>query len=209
MTERDKKWQKNNKDRKKELDRKYYLNNKSYYNKVRREYSAKNKDKVYIWNKVNYELRKKGIKLAECVVCSSKENLIKHHEDYSKPFDVIVLCKGCHNRLHHSKNIRPQTKTSPSSRETEGTCSGDACESEGNKTADIPIRKSGKGFTSLKWEAKSGGIRPYLRKGCGKKIGSVCMFHKPAYCGQEYVIDKETNYCCQGHMCKECREKSK
>jgi hypothetical protein len=36
-----------------------------------------------------------------CEVCGSTENLERHHEDYSKPSDVKVLCTSCHKKLHH------------------------------------------------------------------------------------------------------------
>lgn len=35
-----------------------------------------------------------------CVRCGSKENLQHHHPDYSKPFEVITLCRACHGLVH-------------------------------------------------------------------------------------------------------------
>jgi hypothetical protein len=43
-----------------------------------------------------------------CVQCGSKENLHHHHPDYSKPFEVITLCRACHGLIH-----RKPLKTSP------------------------------------------------------------------------------------------------
>jgi lipopolysaccharide export LptBFGC system permease protein LptF len=36
----------------------------------------------------------------ECAQCGATEHLEKHHPDYSKPLEVIVLCASCHRRLH-------------------------------------------------------------------------------------------------------------
>ena len=32
----------------------------------------------------------------KCEVCDRKKTLQGHHEDYTKPMDVIWLCTGCH-----------------------------------------------------------------------------------------------------------------
>ena len=42
---------------------------------------------------------KKGVLVPEPCPCGNKESHA-HHEDYSKPLDVIWLCKSCHQRLH-------------------------------------------------------------------------------------------------------------
>ena len=86
-----------------------YKKNIKAREKRRKEYNKNNKEKIKIWNKISYELKKKGVRLAECSMCGSKENLIKHHEDYSKPYDIIILCKDCHNKLHHSKDFSPHS----------------------------------------------------------------------------------------------------
>jgi len=41
-----------------------------------------------------------------CSQCGSKENLARHHPDYSKPKDVIILCRKCHAAAH-SKYLHP------------------------------------------------------------------------------------------------------
>ena len=38
----------------------------------------------------------------KCSQCGSTSNLIKHHPDYSKPLEVITLCRSCHKLLHNS-----------------------------------------------------------------------------------------------------------
>jgi len=37
----------------------------------------------------------------KCVICGSMENLIRHHPDYSKPLQVVILCSKDHFELHN------------------------------------------------------------------------------------------------------------
>lgn len=43
------------------------------------------------------------IEPGQCTSCSEVRPLQKHHEDYSKPYDVQWLCQQCHSRLHADK----------------------------------------------------------------------------------------------------------
>ena len=36
----------------------------------------------------------------ECSICGSKENLQRHHPDYSKPLEVVTVCCKCHCQIH-------------------------------------------------------------------------------------------------------------
>ena len=38
--------------------------------------------------------------IQSCAHCGAKEDIVKHHEDYSKPLDVIFLCRPCHKIVH-------------------------------------------------------------------------------------------------------------
>ena len=40
-----------------------------------------------------------------CIVCGNAE-VEAHHEDYSKPLDVMWLCRKHHGEHHHNKNIQ-------------------------------------------------------------------------------------------------------
>ncbi len=105
------KWRENNPEKTKEHDKKYCKKNVENIRKRKKKYYTNNKNKVSIWNKINYRLRrKKEIVFSKCVYCNSKDNLIKHHEDYSKPFEIIILCKKCHARVHESLiNLCPES----------------------------------------------------------------------------------------------------
>ena len=40
------------------------------------------------------------IKAKECELCGTKEKLQRHHPNYEKPLDVVVLCQPCHMKIH-------------------------------------------------------------------------------------------------------------
>lgn len=62
----------------------------------RRAY-IKHKDKWIARAKANYAVKMgKLIKPEQCEVCLKKTRLEGHHEDYSKPLEIIWLCTGCH-----------------------------------------------------------------------------------------------------------------
>ena len=118
-----KEWKKNNPKKVKEYTKRYKEKlreyHKEYYEKHQeeikeqsKEYRRENKEeqREYFkkWNKENPE-KIKAQRLAQkikipknqlCEICGSKENLDKHHEDYSKPLEVMFLCRKCHKRLH-------------------------------------------------------------------------------------------------------------
>lgn len=35
-----------------------------------------------------------------CLFCGAEKNIHAHHNDYSKPLDVVWLCAKCHHRMH-------------------------------------------------------------------------------------------------------------
>jgi hypothetical protein len=56
-------------------------------------------------NKEKQKARKEAIKLGlptsgQCSMCEQDGRLEKHHEDYSKPLEVVLLCSTCHKNLH-------------------------------------------------------------------------------------------------------------
>ena len=89
------KWRLKNTEKVKEYVRKSYLKNgKKNYHKHFLKYQAR--------ALLRTQVKNGSIKKLPCIDCNSKENLQGHHEDYSKPLDVIWLCVGCH-RLRHRK----------------------------------------------------------------------------------------------------------
>lgn len=66
-----------------------------------REYYKKNKDKM-IPQQNAHKLVMYAVKLgilvrpAECQVCKGNIKIEGHHEDYTKPLEVMWLCKSCH-----------------------------------------------------------------------------------------------------------------
>uniref|UniRef100_A0A6M3LQC2 Uncharacterized protein n=1 Tax=viral metagenome TaxID=1070528 RepID=A0A6M3LQC2_9ZZZZ len=83
------KWDKENKDLKKEQDKKRYKTKK--YNKIQniRHYSQ-----IYHFGKLME-------KYNGCMFCGSKERLQIHHKKYTKKIsDCLLLCENCHKIIH-------------------------------------------------------------------------------------------------------------
>jgi len=43
------------------------------------------------------------LKDKKCNVCGTTSDLQRHHEDYSRPLEIIILCRKCHNKLHQDR----------------------------------------------------------------------------------------------------------
>ncbi len=39
-----------------------------------------------------------------CSMCFRECRVVSHHEDYSKPLDVVWVCEDCHKRIHAVKS---------------------------------------------------------------------------------------------------------
>lgn len=58
---------------------------------------------------VKRALARKMIQKMPCVFCGSKDSQA-HHSDYSKPLDIVWVCKKHHNKIH---NPNAKSKFSP------------------------------------------------------------------------------------------------
>ena len=47
----------------------------------------------------------KLVRPVECSRCDSEKSIQAHHEDYSKPLDVIWVCQKCHTDIHEQKKL--------------------------------------------------------------------------------------------------------
>jgi ribosomal protein S27AE len=73
------------------------------YQKIRR---LRYPQKYLAWRTVSNSLRSgKLIKPDICSKCGSGKKIQAHHEDYSKPLDIIWLCFKCHRELEHQQTV--------------------------------------------------------------------------------------------------------
>lgn len=68
-----------------------------------RAYYAKYPDKIQARILLGEELKKKKIIKSSCEVCREVKHIQGHHEDYSKPLNVMWLCQWHHSQLHYSE----------------------------------------------------------------------------------------------------------
>lgn len=95
----------------KERHRQYYAewykkngrNRSGNYGEIILEWQQEHPGRMNVYNKV-YRAVKNGriIKPSKCNDCHQENRLLAHHEDYSKPLEVIWLCHSCH-KIRHSK----------------------------------------------------------------------------------------------------------
>ncbi len=68
-----------------------------------RKWKEQNPEKVKVHHQVENAIwRGRLDRKRICERCSKECRLHAHHEDYSKPFDVIWLCPHCHKQIHKS-----------------------------------------------------------------------------------------------------------
>lgn len=65
-----------------------------------KEYRKKNPEKYNAHKAVGNAIRDGKLKKKPCEICGTTKYLVAHHEDYSKPLDVIWLCSAHHKWIH-------------------------------------------------------------------------------------------------------------
>lgn len=94
-----KEWRKRNPKKDKASRVKYRQNNTEARYRASRKWDAKNKEKLNCQKKLQYFVRIGRVQKSDnCSQCGSDYFIEGHHEDYSKPEEVIWLCKFCHNK---------------------------------------------------------------------------------------------------------------
>jgi hypothetical protein len=77
-----------------------------------RIFNLLHRDKCRAYDAVKYALKKGRLQKGACQHCGATEHVHAHHEDYSKPLDVIWLCPSCHLDEHGLKiGARPLNRT--------------------------------------------------------------------------------------------------
>ena len=79
----------------------YRDRNKQKIRSIVKKYETNNKTKVLCWAKIKQAVKNKTIKKPVCCeVCGQGKKLDAHHKDYTKPLEVMWLCRTCHKNLH-------------------------------------------------------------------------------------------------------------
>lgn len=79
-----------------EKNKKKQIAKQKVYNETKAD-----KNKLIARRKLNDALKLGHIeKRIRCQCCNKKSRLEAHHADYSKPLDVIWVCKSCHIKIH-------------------------------------------------------------------------------------------------------------
>lgn len=104
-----------------EMNRNNYIRHRAKYLDQKKEYYEKNKEKIKKYKldyvkkriKVDATFRKKinsrryanyiSIKGCVCDECGTKQKLQRHHSDYNKPRQIIILCRKHHGEIHGAR----------------------------------------------------------------------------------------------------------
>jgi len=79
-----------------------------------KNYRSKNREKNMAHRAVSYSISTGRIKNPGiCSICGSSCYTEAHHEDYSKPLDIIWLCDKCHKNRHKEIRAEKRLKVTP------------------------------------------------------------------------------------------------
>jgi len=70
-----------------------------------RSYRLRNRLKAKAHEQAQYAVKMgRLVKPDACQECGQKSNVDGHHKDYSKPLEVIWLCRPCHRKQHRKES---------------------------------------------------------------------------------------------------------
>ena len=91
-------WKKKSAD-KKAYRKKWLDEHPGYLSKMKKKYYSENRDKLKVRYRFREALKRGKLERQPCFVCGI-ESADGHHPDYSRPLDVVWLCKDHHRQLH-------------------------------------------------------------------------------------------------------------
>lgn len=96
---RNKEWVLNNPEKVKDIKHNHRIRNRSIITKYTQEYRKANPDKYSAHKIMKNAIRRGELEQKPCEVCGNIKSQ-GHHEDYSKPLEIIWLCAKHHNEAH-------------------------------------------------------------------------------------------------------------
>ena len=107
MNERAKKWREDNPEKIREfqrIDKRRYRKKHPEMRFGRKNWTKEHYDKWRVNYGVLIALKESKLKKEPCKVCGNSK-VHGHHEDYSKPLEVIWLCSIHHKAIHNSRSL--------------------------------------------------------------------------------------------------------
>lgn len=65
-----------------------------------KEWREKYPKKYFAHNCINNAVRHGHMKPSPCCICGTKENIVGHHDDYDRPYEVRWMCQAHHSQWH-------------------------------------------------------------------------------------------------------------
>lgn len=97
-------WRSKNKDHIKRSKKIYYQKHRDKLIQSVRQYQQNNPVEYKARDCLNKAIKcGKIIRPLYCGLCGKRCTPDGHHSDYSKPYEVMWLCRSCHNKLHKER----------------------------------------------------------------------------------------------------------
>ena len=117
-TQKRREWAEKNPEKAKEIDRKKYLRRKTEqppkepraklsHHERKQRYFEKHPLQAAAMKIYKYAIRQGKLVRGPCAVCGATEGIDGHHTDYTKPLDVVWLCKPHHREEHRKMKCEP------------------------------------------------------------------------------------------------------
>jgi len=98
-------WYKNNQAKAKNQAKRWSKNNPEKKKRHILKYQAKHPERIKAHQAVSYAIKTGKLTKKPCLMCGSTIKINAHHMDYSKPLNVIWLCKDHHKSICHKKDL--------------------------------------------------------------------------------------------------------
>jgi len=102
INEKNRAYYSENKEKSREIKKRYVTKNKEKIKQKTKKYRKNNPEKQLAHQAVGYAVKTGKLKKQPCEICGS-EKVHAHHEDYSKPLNVIWFCPEHHAEIHRNE----------------------------------------------------------------------------------------------------------